>query len=375
MVAHGARQRSVVLLGAGHTHLHVLKRWRAQGRSDATLTCISDYPIATYSGMLPGVLAGDYPPSAMEVPLAPLCQRAGADLVIGQVSALSWPDRHVVMSNGRRIAFDLLSVGVGSMPTTHGVDVAPDAAVVAVKPMQTFLSRLHAALQPPDHGVLRIATVGGGAAGVEIALCLPAFVARSTGADTSYSLVSDGPLLADGGRGLARRAIALLDQAGVHRVSGRVIAVQDGRLKMDTGDTAAADLVIWATGASPTPVGRLLGLPTDRAGFIATTETLQSLGSPHVFAVGDAGTIVGRDVPRAGVYAVRQGPVLLDNLRRALDGQPLRPFVPQPSFLKLLNAGNGRAVGEWRGVSFEGRWCRWLKDAIDTRFIASFQAP
>ncbi|MGE3841261.1 MAG: FAD-dependent oxidoreductase [Vicinamibacterales bacterium] len=369
------RPRSIVLLGAGHTHLHVLRHWRDQPRPGITLTCVSDFPVATYSGMLTGVLAGDYPPSAMEVPLTPLCEAAGARLVVGQVTPVDLSARELRVPGSPPVGFDLLSVGVGSAPSTRDTVFEPDTGVIAIKPMQTFLGRLRDALMhaASKHRVLRVAIVGGGAAGVEIALCLPAFVRATTGRDTAYTLVSDGPILPDGSTGLVRRATAALLRAGISPLTGRVVLTANQGVHLVDGRVVDADVVIWAKGASPRPVLDLIALPKDDDGFLATTDTLQSTGHTQVFAVGDAGSIQGQAVPKAGVYAVRQGPVLLENLRRSLDGRPLQSFTPQRAFLKLLNAGGGVAIGEWHGLSVEGRWCRWLKDTIDTRFIAQFQ--
>lgn len=136
-----------------------------------------------------------------------------------------------------------------------------------------------------------------------------------------------------------------------------------------------ADVVLWATGAVAPPVLSSMGLPTDVRGFLLTTDTLQSIGSASVFAVGDTGSIDGVPTPKAGVYAVRQGPVLWSNLQRMMSAGPLQRFAPQRTFLRLLNAGDGRAVGEWRGISFEGTWCRRLKDVIDRRFVGRYRVP
>ncbi|MBS1817584.1 MAG: FAD-dependent oxidoreductase [Acidobacteria bacterium] len=370
-----SRPRAIVLLGAGHTHLHVLRHWQDQPRPGITLTCVSDFPVATYSGMLTGALAGDYPPAAMEVPLAPLCDSAGARLVVGQVTHADLSARELRMSGAPPVHFDLLSVGVGSEPSTGDIAFDAGAHVIAIKPMQTFLARLRHALTqaPTGKGALRVAVVGGGAAGVEIALCLPSFVQATTGREAEYTLVSEGQILPDGGAGLVRRASAALDRAGVSRLAGRVVSVTDQHVHVGDRTVVEADLVILATGASPRPVLDVIDLPKDGDGFLATTDTLQSIGDSRVFAVGDAGSLQGQRAAKAGVYAVRQGPVLLENLRRSLEGRPLQSFTPQRSFLKLLNAGGGQAIGEWHGLAFGGRWCRWLKDTIDTRFVAQFQ--
>jgi selenide,water dikinase len=136
-----------------------------------------------------------------------------------------------------------------------------------------------------------------------------------------------------------------------------------------------ADVVLWATGAAAPPVLSRMGLPTDAGGFLLTTNTLQSTGSASVFAVGDTGSIDGVPTPKAGVYAVRQGPVLWSNLQRMMSTAPLRRYAPQRTFLRLVNTGDGRAIGEWRGLSFEGVWCRRLKDIIDRGFVGRYQCP
>ncbi len=166
---------------------------------------------------------------------------------------------------------------------------------------------------------------------------------------------------------------AALERAGVRIVRDRAAAVSAGRMQLAAGDTVTADIVVWAAGAAAPPMLASTGLPVDGGGFLRTTAFLQSVGDPAIFAAGDCGSLDGATVPKAGVYAVRQGPVLLENLARALTGRPLTPYQPQPSFLKLLNAGDGTALGEWRGHACRGRWVRLLKDQIDRRFVARYR--
>ncbi|MEO8070942.1 MAG: FAD-dependent oxidoreductase [Acidobacteriota bacterium] len=371
-------ERSLVLLGAGHTHLHVLREWRTQGVPGVALTCVSDFAIATYSGMLTAVMAGEYSASAMQVELGPLCGAAGATLRVGHVSAVQLAEKQLLLSDGRRVSFDVLSIGVGSASSTDGGNFAAAAAVVLVKPMQTFMSRLRDACvrrQPRDRR-LRVVVVGGGAAAVEIVLGLAPFLSTVVGsASFTCGLVASAPILPDCSAGLQRRAWTALERSGVQRCTGRAVAVGADAVQLDDDRQVDADVVIWATGAAPPAILQTVDLPKDPDGFLLTTNALCSTGDPAVFAVGDTAAIEGRPIPKAGVYAVRQGPVLLDNLRRAFAGRPLRPFAPQPSFLKLLNVGGGEAIGEWHGLSFEGAWCRRLKDVIDRRFVARYQLP
>ena len=368
----------VVLWGVGHTHAHILRMWRMRPIASARLTCVNDFGIATYSGMLPGVLAGQYPPERMEIDLVRLCAAARARLILGSVTGLDREGRQLLFDDRPPLPFDVLSIGIGSIPSTAGVEFDPEAtpAVVPIKPMQTFLRRLDARLLSFEGRPLRVAVVGGGAGGVEITLCLPAHV-RSVLGDVPLDLTlihaqeEIGAGLGSGTiarlrRQLERRKVAL-------RLGRRVATVGSGRVTLDDGVTVDADLVLWATGASSPTILSRLGLPTDDRGFLLTAPSLQSVADPRVFAVGDSGTIDATPTAKAGVYAVRQGPILWKNLGRVLEGRAVAPYVPQRGFLKLINTGDGRAVGEFHGISFEGRWCWRLKDWIDDRFIARFQ--
>ena len=376
-----ATSRDVVLLGVGHTHAHVVRMWQQHAPPHARLTCVSDYPIATYSGMLPGVLAGQYAPDDMQIDLHRLCAAAGAQLIVGTVTGLDLERREVRLEGQPPLPFDVLSIGLGSVPTTAGVCVTDTGPVVPTKPMQTFLSRLDARLidvaaRRPGRS-LKILIVGGGAGGVETALCLPPHVRARLGAHvpllrtivTAETEVLGGSLPATQRR--VERVLAA-QGVGVHR-STRVAAVDASNVTMADGAVVPADVVVWATGAAAPPLLAALGLPTDGAGFLLTHETLQSVSGRPIFAVGDTGQIAGKRVPRAGVHAVRQGPVLWSNIQRTLTGQPLVSYVPQPSFLRLINTGNGRAVGEWKGLSFEGAWVRRWKDRMDRRFVDQYR--
>ncbi len=388
-------RHTIVLLGIGHTNAHIVRHWKMKPVADCQLVCISNFPVATYSGMLPGVLSGQYSRDSMQIDLRRLCGSAGVRLVTGDWTALDRSERLIHFRERAPIAYDWLSIGIGSRPTFSGVDVATDALLVAIKPMQTFLDRLQFSLQPlveSGRQEIQIAIVGGGVGSIETALCLAERhrlarlqrpLATTDNLDQTLAkigrlsvvLVTAAGKIAGGMTDSARKRIAKeLDEKKISVITGqRIHKVGPGTISADGHPPIDADLVIWATGAKGLDVLAATGLPLDERGFLLTRQTLQSTGDDRIFAVGDSGTMKTEPTEKAGVFAVRQGPILWENLQRAVAGQTLTEYEPQRDFLKLLNLGDGRAIGQYRGWSFSGRWAWWMKDRIDRRFMAMYQ--
>ncbi len=373
-------RHEIVLLGAGHTNAHVVRMWRMQPIPGARLTCINDFPIATYSGMLPGVLAGQYARHQMEIDLVRLCAAVHARFIWGEIEQVDCRSGRIYMVGRPSIAFDLLSIGIGSRP--RGIDqVADGDLVVPIKPMQSFPDRLEARLRRwhNRHGrpqKVPILVVGAGVGGIEITFCLPAAVRRWLGSvEVQVSLLEAESTIAPGvTRATRHRILRRLERRGVQVVTGcRAVKAHEDTLITSDGKRWEAAAVVWAPGAEASPLLASIDAQRDEQGFLLIRPTLQTVDHDRVFAVGDCATIVGQPVPKAGVYAVRQGPYLWENLHRLLAGHPLLEYHPQRRFLKLINLGDGSAIGEYCGVAFEGRvWWR-LKDSIDSRFIAKYQ--
>ncbi len=368
----------IVLLGAGHTNAHVLDMWRREPIAGARLVCVSSFAAATYSGMLPGTLSGQYPPGTLEIDLRSLAHAARAELVVEPAVGVDVEARTVLFEKHEPVPFDILSVGVGSVPNRAGIDAAP-GAWVPIKPMQTFLLRLYERLQEParqDREELRVLVIGGGVGGIEISFCLPAYLRRVLGeVRHAITIVDAGERI---GGGLSPRALpraeALLEARGVElRTGTRVTRVNADEAVCADGRRIPADLVILAAGAAPPPVLENTALPKDPKGFLLTRETLQSTGSENVFAVGDSGTMADAAIPKAGVYAVRQGPVLWRNIGALARGERLSRYEPQQDFLRLLNTGDGEALMDYKGWAVHARWCWRFKDYLDSRFMARFR--
>ncbi len=367
-----------MLLGAGHTHLHVVRQWRYSPLPGVQLICVSDFPVATYSGMLPGVLAGQYADREIEIDLHLLCRASSVELVVSRAVGFSRESRELIFDDRPPLRFDVLSIGIGSLAAGLGAEA--DETVVPIKPMQTFLSRLDERLGLQGRhlrgGPLRLAVVGGGAAGFEIAMCLPPRVAAVlNNVPIELTLIdAHAELLRSEAPRTRETAHACLRGQGVDLMLGRrVQRVADGWLEFEDDDRLAVDTVVWAGGAAPPPLLMDSELDADEGGFLLTRPTLQTLADDQIFAVGDAATIRDTPSPKAGVYAVRQGPVLWRNLRRLNRGAALRRFSPQQRFLKLLNTGDGRAIGQYGEWAWHSRWCWRLKDHIDRGFLARYQ--
>lgn len=369
-----SHKRTIALLGIGHTNAHVVRQWANHPIADCRLVCISKFPFTTYSGMLPGALASQFEPKEIEIQLGPLAQRADAELMLGEVVGLDVPKGLLLFADREPLAFDALSIGVGSMPA--GWKKFDSPALIPIKPMQTFLERLDKRLEECDSSP-RCVVVGGGVAGVEIALCLHARLAAGpTRPAASVVLVTAGEELVSGMTSRSRRKLShLLSQHAIEVVKNfRVSQVNHSSVEDKHGNCQPADVIIWATGAAPPPLLAKLGLATDERGFLATNTFLQTTTGTNIFAVGDTGTIESNPAPKAGVFAVRQAPVLWHNLQATFDSsRPMKEFIPQGNFLKILNTGQGKALLEYRGWTFHAHWCWWLKRRIDKTFVGQYQ--
>ncbi len=369
--------RDLVLVGGGHTHVQVLRRFAMTRPAATRVTVVLDQPIAIYSGMVPGLVAGQYQRHELEIDVVPLARRAGARVILSPAIGIDPAAQRLAVAGRPAIAYDLLSFDVGS--TVSGLDL-PGVRELALptRPIATLVERVEATIdraREATRGTFRVVVVGAGAGGVELAFTLEHRLARERGAAVEVTLVDSATrVLAGFPQRLAQRVARAAEQRGItFRLPASVAAVEPDRVRLRDGDSLPADLVVWVAGAAPQAFLRDTALPTDERGFLRTRATLQVVGHDTVFAVGDCATLEHTPTAKAGVYAVRQGPFLIANLEAALASRPLRSYRPQRDFLTLLNLGDGTALGAKRGVVIGGRWVFGLKDWIDRRFMKRFQ--
>ena len=354
----------LVLLGAGHAHVEVLRRFAMRPEPGLRVTLIGREPETPYSGMLPGLIRRDYRFEQAHIDLAPLAAASGARLIVDEAVRLDLQARAVALAGRPELPFDLLSVDVGGEPAM------PEGAGVPVKPIGRFLVRLEA-LEAHLRPGARIAIVGAGAAGTELALAL----ARRLGDHARITLVCSeaDPIPAAPARGRAVARAALVE-ARVEMVFGVTAGRREaGRLALSDGSFLDADEALWATGVVAPGFLAASGLTCDESGCIRVDRTLRSLSHPFVFAAGDCASVDDAARPKAGVWAVRAGAPLAANLRRAARGCSLRQWRPQREALVLLGLGDGRAVGWRNGIAVSGAWVWRWKDHIDRRWMRMYQ--
>ena len=360
----------LVLLGGGHAHLFVLEALRAGRLPGADVTLVSPVAQQAYTAMLPGLLAGLVTEADCTFDLAALARQAGARFLAGRAVRVDAVERCVHLGNGRPLDYDYLSIATGSAPA--GLDVpGVTAHTHAVRPLERTRA-LIAALDDAPSGV-RVAVVGGGATGIETAFAIRA---RLDGRG-SVALLEQGPrLLADRSPAAADIVLRELRSRDVGVALGaRVEAVEERSLRVGFGARMPADLVVWAAGISATSLGRDSGLATDEPGFVLVDGTLRSVSHPTIFATGDAAALREAPwVPKAGAYAMRQGPVLAKNLASLATGKPVtRVYRPQRDHLALIGTNAGRAIFVRGRTALATPWAQRLKDYLDRGFMRRFQ--
>lgn len=378
----------VVLVGGGHTHALVLRQWAMAPIAGVRLTLITNLADTPYSGMLPSHIAGRYSFDESHIDLRPLTRFARCRLIMDEVVGLDVARQRVHCAHHPAFSYDVLSIDTGSTPATVTVPGAAEYAIAA-KPVPRLLAQWQQWLdeiQARPSVSRTLAVVGGGVGGVELTLNLQerlhqhlATLGQPPERVALHLFHRGTALAADRNRWTRRRLAQIVRQRGIHlHLQTPVTALHrpqpDGPITLQTATDlgVSCDRVFWVTQAAAPAWLRPTGLALDERGFIHVTDTLQSCSHPNVFAAGDVATMVNHPRPKAGVFAVRQGKPLFQNLQRYLQGQPLRPFQPQRQYLNLIDVGQGRTLAARGPWGIESTLARGLKDRIDRKFMALF---
>lgn len=369
--------KHIVLVGAGHAHLTTISAIRSLVKRGHKVTVIAPSDHHYYSGMAPGMLAGTYRPQQIRFNIHKLAIGRGGHFINGKATGINPDEREVVLEDGQLIPYDVVSFNIGSVIPPGGLQVS-GGSIFTVKPIEKILEGRTAILNlwnRRDSGSpLELTVIGGGPAGVEMAGALWR-LSRDNRIESRITLLTGSKLLSLLPRRLQTKVRRSLEKRGIQiREGSQAASIEPDHVVLEDGTVVPADVTLLATGVIPSRLFTESTVPTGGDGGLLVNNYLQSVEYPQIFGGGDCITIQGNNLARAGVYAVRQNPVLLQNLSAALEDKPLQRFIPgNPEFLLILNMGDGTGIfrkGEW---IFKGKPAFWIKDFIDRRFMRKFQ--
>jgi selenide, water dikinase len=366
----------IVLLGAGHAHVQVIREFGMNPMPGVRVTVITDRLQAPYSGMLPGCIAGDYTPEDIHIDVARLARDAGCWLIHAEATGIDRNKKHVLLKDRPPIAYDWLSINVGITPDLSGIAGAAGYAV-PVKPIAGILGRLERAEAAVRNfpRPAKLAVIGGGPAGIELAIALADRNRRLARFPSEITLIAGGGLAPSLNMLMRKHSRRALEAHAISVVEGdRAVGLEAGVVLLASGQRIVTDVPFVSTSARLPEWLTAVDLAKADNGGIAVRPTLRSMDDACVFSAGDCATMLHDPRPRAGVFAVRQGPFLARNLMAAVRGEALANYKPQRDFLTILRTGKGTAIaGRGRFLSVEGAWVWRWKDRIDQAFMAMFK--
>lgn len=379
---HGIKK--LLLLGAGHAHVHVLASLAQHRPADLDVTVLTPYAYQTYSGMTPGYVAGHYTEADCRIELEPLVRAAAARWVQGRCTGIDPVGNtvSVAAAGGAQgvpatLGFDALSIDTGAVIDRARLEAdMPGAAThaLAVRPIEAFAQLWPQVMALAQQKPVSLAVVGAGAAGIELIFAAEQGIRQQGMPGARFTLVTGGPEVADSyPPSVQRKVLRQLKQRGITVLREACVGMGAGEVMLGNGARLACDVPLLAIGTHAPAWLRGSGLALSASGQVLVNAFQQSTSHPHVFAAGDVASRADGPHARSGVYAVRAGPPLAHNLLAFHQRKPLKPHQPPMNTLNLLSCGTGHAIASYGALSLEGAWAWRWKDRIDRGFIERYR--
>ncbi|QOD12016.1 FAD-dependent oxidoreductase [Psychrobacter sp. 28M-43] len=382
-------KKTLLLAGAGHAHIGMLRRLSAARLKDADtidadIHLISEQPQTIYSGMLPGWMAGHYQLHDISIDIKSLCVRAGVRFIQQSLVQVNAASNKVVTTGDKQTDFDydVLSLNTGADTDMRWLrdhkdqndyrsdsdDRDANTDVIAIRPLSTFITQWQRILKDAQSSEkYQLAIIGAGAAAIELVMAAQVAL-RNINRNHQVTLVCGENLLSGFNSSFRQRVIKQLHRHDITIIRERATDYRDGKLST-THKSLPINAVIAATGVIGSAWTASTDLEIEGDGFIAVNDKQQSVSHPNVFAVGDVATRVDKYVAHSGVHSVHGGAVEADNLMAYLKESVMKSYQPKSRTLYLLSCGDKYAIGSWGNVNLQGRWVWHLKKYIDKRFI------
>lgn len=366
--------KDLILVGGGHAHMVTLSNLNRFVQRGHRATIIGPSEHHYYSGMGPGMLGKTYLPRQIRFATRDVAEKQGGRFVKDSVTHIDPDCQMVFTKSGAAFPYDVLSFNAGSQVSSHMVE-GDRKQIYTVKPIEGLMEAQTKLLALAEKQAVKVAVIGGGAAGVEVAGNVWLLLSKYGRQDFDIRIFSGGKILGQFPDKVRKAVMTSLRNRGIKIFEHhRVTRIRNQHIDLKPGKQHRADLIFLATGVKPSPIFKDSGLPAGPDGGLLVNAYLQSPDHPNIFGGGDCIYYSNQPLNKVGVYAVRQNPVLYDNLMAAMEGSPLKPFSPGGAYLLIFNLGGGAGVFYKNGVMLNGRIAFWIKDLIDKRFMRKFQS-
>jgi pyridine nucleotide-disulfide oxidoreductase family protein len=359
--------KHLILVGGGHAHIYILKQLQHDRLPHTRITLISPDPYQYYSGMFSGYMEDKYDLEEIRIDLRLLCERANVQFITASADQLDIQTQEVLTCCGKRITYDLISFDVGSLAMNPKIPGLKESGAF-IKPNYK-VPQIKNSFETEE----RIVVVGGGLSGIEMSLSLQS-KRNQLNRKVAVTLIHSGQLMKSYGRRISKQITDIVKNKGICLIENFVNAVEGKHLILKHGNDLRFDKLLWLAGPTAPRIFKESGLPVDAQGYLLVNDKLQSVSYPNIFGAGDCISIQSSpDLHKAGVYAVREAPILWNNLKQYLNGTTLKRYRPQSNYLSIISTGNEEALLIYQRLSFHGSWCWKLKRRIDTSFMEKFK--
>ncbi len=353
--------KHLVMLGVGAAHLHMLSTLAAQQCAGVQITLVSPYTHYFHPDMACDYVAGHLAMEDCTLKLAGLLEGTGVNWLQRSAAVLDATARRLILDDGNTLEFDVLSINLGPLYDRLKIDQAVPGArehAMFAYPCEAWGTLWPQVLAFANNRALRVAVMGSGKTGIELALAIAHRLAGS-----SVTLLTSETSVASGyPPAVQARVVQTLKDRHITLISEPVCGMAAGVVLLGHGAQLACDVPIIAIDAQSPAWLQGSGVALDEHGFVVTDEFGRATSHPEVFAAGEL-------VSRHGQHA------MVKNLRAVLAGVMPGVRTAEPKTWRFLNCGDRSAIVSWGNPSAQGRWVGWLKDRIDRAFIKQHRQP
>lgn len=348
--------------------MQVLASLARQPWAGVDIVLVSPQAQLFHAPMLAGYVAGRYRLDDCNIAIEPLARASAVTWHRRSVVALDAYQRRVRLDDGTELDYHWLSVNTGAVQDREQIEQAVPGSRehgLFVRPFATFGALWPKVVELAASRALRMAIVGGGDAGIELAMAVRHRLPR-----VALTLITgSGRFMAEHTPAMQALVAKSLRQRRINVLPDQATRLNAEEVSLGSGARLACDVALIATGVSAPTWLRDSGLTLDAGGFVAVDACLRSSSHANVFAAGDVSTRLDGALPRNGRSAMGAGPALAANLAAVLADRHATAFVPPAHWLTLMSCGDGRGIAGWGQYSFHGRLAWWYKDWLNRSFV------